>query len=562
MLGGTRHAWLLEAKGIQRYIFAAGALRDLIGASELVHTIATSDGADLLQTVLDALKRADPDFPTLALSRRAGGALSLHGPRQALERVRNQLRLAIMTSRPGLELADGLGAGESDMAALQAAYGQASGIRANAAASVLPLGRPPTLVAPETGMPAVEEKAYRGRGGAEQERRVLDRITRVQRREGDRLQTLAETGTMDGVARRFHGSPQANRPFVYPRNLADAERDEGEADTLANPLFPWRNGSDRRIAVVHIDISGLGELFQQKGGRSPKGNMELAGAIEAAILGAVQAANHAVLLPESKDRTIGQFTQAIVPARPLVVGGDDITILVRADLALPFAIRALEELEERSAADARVGPLSAGAGIAIVGASMPFLHANALAESLCKHAKGVAKAVTRKGGEAWPSALAFHHQTATDPETYDEILKSRRDPGGLLHSANPYGVGGRAKDLPCPSARSLLDLASAIEALPGAFGALRGIEGARAEGGLAEADRLWRNWRKAAARRSQALRDAVDQALIATGVSKIDDEAVSIARADATTAVFDALRLVDVGVVAAMRAPAPVPEAA
>lgn len=562
-LGGSHCVWLFEAKGVQRYIFAAGPLRDLIGASELVHGIACSDGADLVQKVLDELRAKDRAFPELTFSRRAGGAFSLHGERAVLERVRNQMRLAVMTTRPGLAFIDSFGEGESAMAALEAAYAGASGIRANLAAGVLPLGRPPMLVAAETGLPAIEEAVYRGRGGAVAERRLLDRVTHPQRAQGNRLQRRLVAGAMDGVARRFHGTPQANRPFVYPRNLADAERDPGEEDTLANPLFPWRNGSDRRIAIVHIDISGLGELFRQKGGQSPQAKMALARAIENVIVSAVQAANHAVLLPEARDRQIGADVQAVVPARPLVLGGDDVTVLVRADLALAFTMRALEEIERRSSADPDVGPLSAGAGIAIVGASMPFLHAHALAESLCKHAKGVAKKVERAKGQAWPSALAFHLQTSTDPEVYADILAKRRDPGGFIHTANPYGVGARADDLPCPSAQSVLDLAGAIARLPGASGALRQIEGARAEGGLAEADRLWRNWRKAAGRAHGALREAVDERLVATGVPAIAEERLSVAREDGTTAVFDALRLIDICAVAAQAdAAAPAAEAA
>ena len=541
------HALLIEAKGVQRYIFAAGPLRDLIGASDLVHTIATLDGDDLVGEVLAALGLTPGT--DIVISRRASGAVSLHGPRETLARVRNQLRLAIMTTRPGLKLADSFGTGESPMAALDDAYRNGSGLRVNLAAGVLPLGRPPMLVAPETGMPATGQATYRGRGGAEGDTRLLDHITGPHRRRGDALQTALERGSMDGVAARFDGRPRDNRRLVYPRNF-------DEDDTLANPRFPWRNGSDRRIAIVHIDLSGLGEAYQQKGGRSPDGNMELARAIEAAILGAVQAANHEVLQPAAYERTIGTFVQAIVPARPLVIGGDDITVLVRADLALAFTMRALVEIETRTAADAEVGPLSAGAGIAIAGASMPFLHLNALAESLCTHAKKIAKAVPRAGGEAWPSALAFHVQTATEAEDYGQILKTLGDPTMLLRTANPYGVG--ARDLGRPSVDALLALAAAIAGLPGASGALRGIEAVLAEGGTARADELWRNWRRAAARRDPAGLAKVDQALKATGVDAIDEGRVSIARADRTTALFDALRLVDLGAAEARGAPAPV----
>ena len=50
--GGAHYAYLFECKGIQRYVFGAGRLRQVIGASDLVTNVARSDGEDMLAGAL------------------------------------------------------------------------------------------------------------------------------------------------------------------------------------------------------------------------------------------------------------------------------------------------------------------------------------------------------------------------------------------------------------------------------------------------------------------------------------------------------------------------------
>ena len=170
---GQVHAYLFEAKGVQRYLFASGRLRDLVGASDLVARIAfgfdpepPDDGSmrepdDLIGSVLVKLDlktvdRVTPESPDaeVSFSRRAGAVFCLCGNGDKLKAVRRETRLLVMTALPGLEIADALGVGADELTAAKNARDRAGGLRANGLASVLPLGRPVMRVAPQTGLPA------------------------------------------------------------------------------------------------------------------------------------------------------------------------------------------------------------------------------------------------------------------------------------------------------------------------------------------------------------------------------------------------------------------------
>jgi hypothetical protein len=549
--GGKVWAWLFEAKGIQRYLFASGRLRDAVGASDLVARIAASDGNDLIGEVLrdarlEVAAGHSPPQGQLAFSRRAGGAFCLHGARGDLVRARAAFRRRLMPALPGLEISDALGEGDDWKEARDRAYASPPPLRANTLADVRPHGRPVVAVAPLSGLPQVGEARYRGRDGGE-DIVALDAVTAPQRAHADVLrlwmgQPATEWQT-DGAARRFH-PPAVNIPMAYPRNLGD------EVDEPGNPLFPWRNCEDRRIAMVHADISGLGEAFAQAGPGQPGEALALGQKIEQAIVGAVQAANHQSILPGAEERS--QYRDhpgaRVAPARPLVIGGDDITVLVRADLALPFAVKLLEAIEKRTRHIA--GGLSACAGVAIAHRGLPFLAASSLAESLVKFAKARAKR-TADGNPAqrpYPSLLAFHLHNQTAQEDYGDDIRPHLDAGayGAL-TGNPYAIGDAGTRASSSTTWSqLMALAKAIAALEGAFGTLRTLKGHLADGREEQAQGLWRRFLSRGDRADTLPLATFLEALRPCVVGDLTPDEVPLA-----PAMFDALVLIDIGAVAA-----------
>ncbi len=542
------YAYLFEAKGVQRYLFTSGRLRDVVGASDMVGRIAASDKDDLIGLVLAGVtvKAAVVDEVTttsepeqVSFSRRAGAAFCLHcSHKYTLIAIRREMRLRVMHTLPGLEISDAFGEGVDEIASMKDAFANSGGARANMAASVLPLGRPVIAIVPRTGMPQAAEKSY----GDETEK--LDVILKAQRDRADVLQTLMGSNGIDGVAKRFDGTGPHNAAYVYPRNL-----DDKDPDSASNPVFPWRESSDRRVGLVHADLSGLGEAFANAGSATAKENLELGEKIEAAIVAAIVATNDKLLRTQAKTR--GEF-QHIVPARPVVIGGDDITLIVRADLAVPFAARFLELIEEMTK-DGKLhkkirNGLSAGAGVAIANNSLPFLTMNALAESLCSFAKKKAKSITpdKKAENPWPSMLAFHVQSQTAEEDYGrDIHPTLEAQGAGALTSNPYAIGQWAEATGALPYAKLTQLAQAIDALSGARNTMRAIRGDIADGRSASAKALWHRMF------SRTDRDEAQESSIKAfrdAYRKIFDKDLSeYDIPDKSGAFFDALELIDIG---------------
>jgi hypothetical protein len=498
-LSGPSYAYLFEAKGIQRYILDSGPLRDLVGASDLVAGLTASDGDDLLAAVLKRVELSDGK-----LSRRAGGSFMAHAAsREPLLHLRALWRLTASLRCPGLEMSDVLLDGatalscEDDVAALNRAYDLGSAVRFNTAAELPPTGHPLTDFNPRTG----RLTTWRYKYGADTVN--VDVLTEAHR---ERAEALRDN--LDGVAKRFLPVGVTKDPaglaYAFPRNLELKDRERAD-----NPLFPFRQRSggprgddpDRRVAVIHADISSLGQIFRTiaTGAENIAAVRKAASAIEEMLTESARAAVADCLLPFADVRT--GIARAVIPARPIVLGGDDVGVIVRADLALPFTRRLLKELEERSVAvmTNASGPkitlpshLSACAGIAVVNAGQPFLMSSALAESLCKFAKKTAKTVRTGAVGPYPSLIAFHNAQSTLREEYDDIRHRELEwrPGHLL-TGNPYNATGTG------SGSSLDDLIAVARELADAPGTGKLVEAARLL--FADPDRAgaaWTRWRK------------------------------------------------------------------
>ena len=346
-----KFAYLFEAKGIGRYIVESGRLNDLIGGSDLIAGLCTSDGVDdVLSKILQAT-----GAPKIESSRRAGAAFCLHTDKsEPLDRIRALWRVAVGIRHPGLEFSDVDPAPAIDAgAALRAAYQAQPAVRENSAAFLQPTAHPFMAFNPRTGRAAVDSETLRDNSGRNID--LLDAVNAPQRRRG---REIASKNATDRLARQFLPEPAADAAkYRFPRQFEIADA------SLSNPAFPFLT-RDERVAVVHADISGLGQIFQRvtKVAMSADEVMCVASAIERAIAAAARAASNAILLPNAVNFKMGdRFTRlfgkdsarapteiGLVPARPVVLGGDDITVIVRADLALEFAASLLVEIERKT----------------------------------------------------------------------------------------------------------------------------------------------------------------------------------------------------------------------
>ena len=157
----------------------------------------------------------------------------------------------------------------------------------------------------------------------------------------------------------------------------------------------------------------------------------------------------------------------LVPVVPVLVGGDDVTVYTDGRYAIPFAeayIRHYEDLTKKDgllsvlatvAGAPKKGPLTASAGVAIVGRNFPFHIAYDLAEGLVSRGKKLGK----KKGEVPCSTIDFHvlrDATVLDPdETLDEYEGRVQRPFLVGHYA-PERIGDAPTTSPeeAPTAES------------------------------------------------------------------------------------------------------------
>ena len=270
--------------------------------------------------------------------------------------------------------------------------------------------------------------------------------------------------------------------------------------------------------MIHADLSGLGQAFRaiSRAVADRQSLFKAAADIETLVRAAVRAASRQWLLPAAEPHQSGSIS--VIPARPIVLGGDDITVIMRADVALPFTKTLLAEIERLSADSVAAcaipglnNRLSACAGIALVKVGQPFLMASALAESLC----GFAKRAAKQGPAPYPSFLAFHNAQSTLRESYDDLrLREMTTKVGML-TANPYLLG-----LADAEATKLEDLVKLVRVLAGAPGRGNLITAGQQmfeEGAAARGGETWERWREVLAAREPKRLIEIDGVLANAG---------------------------------------------
>ncbi len=435
-------AYWFEVRGIQRFLSEGGRLRDVIGGSELVDWLARWEGNDLLAAALGALGASERE---LSFTRRAGGAFVALAPqREPLARLRALFNLALRQAVPGLEYGDAIAEAADEVAAVTAARARAT-VRRNGEAELVPPLGPHLERAPRTGRPAV----VRDRDGDD----LLDALLRAKRRFADATALLA----------RFCADW---RDWNWPVDLAAEDPEHPRS-------FPFGEGR-RLVAVVHIDGNGLGLHLERlhKAGVGSNTFAAFSRTLTAITQHAAQSAATEVLKPAAeRDRL------RCMPARPVLLGGDDLTAIVRADLALGFATAFLQAFAKESQArlatvhPTLAGGMTAAAGIAVVRAGHPWHHAHALADTLCRAAK---RRFRRDGESPWPS-IAFARVQSTLAEDVEELVAHEARvpvPGSPVHRTT---LGAYALDGAQPRFAELVALAKLV-AGAGAAGGLRQVE--------------------------------------------------------------------------------------
>ncbi len=166
------------------------------------------------------------------------------------------------------------------------------------------------------------------------------------------------------------------------------------------------------IAIVHADGNGLGNIVAEKE-NSPEELRRFSQSLDKATEAAAQKACS----------EIGRTNESLhdIPSiRPVVLGGDDLTIICRGDIAVDFTKSFLKHFEEETTK--KLGKkLTACAGIAFTKSSFPFFYGYNLAEELCNIAKKDAKSKEISHDGIIPSCLMFHKIQSSVVEDFKRI---------------------------------------------------------------------------------------------------------------------------------------------
>lgn len=384
-----------SVQGIQGFIFQTNQLDDISGASELVENICTKK---FKETVGEGFNEKSN-----AVIMAAGNVKYVFDTREQCENVVRNFPRKVQECAPGITFSQAVVKFDDEKSFGQAVDELEKRLKTqrNLPQTPLEVGMLGCKRAAKTGMPVVKIE-----NGEE-----LDAATYAKR-----------------VARKDCGNK------LHIKSFWGKKQDAGKDLKLEDELdIKDLTGKNDWIAIVHIDGNGLGKVVQQLG-KDRKKFYQFSTLLDQAT---TKAANEAFKVIEEAHG----FSYDKLPICPVVLGGDDLTAIIRGDLALPYAKKFITEFERETSqgemkallSKANMDKLTACGGIAYIKASFPFYYGYKLAEELCHAAKTDAKA---KNKENVPSCLMFHKVQDSFGQSYKDIkareleLKSKDDGKG------------------------------------------------------------------------------------------------------------------------------------
>lgn len=415
--------YLFEAKSIQQYLFSTNRLREIVGGSEMIENITGKDGLlDNLIKELDINKK-------LVFSRKGGGAFYAFSEPETIRKLKNAWSLLFQIAIPNMTFNHASAQASGDFEAFESAQTKLLASR-NRIMARMPQATPFTLRFNRTGEPAEKENKAKGKLEA------VDSATH----------TKLKYAKRDALLKRFDKNSKRKNWPIYLTPEPGKEKKN----------FPF-NDDSQAVALIHADGNGFGQLLmtlkeQVKNNKDLHDNFiplfaDFSQAISTATENAAQTAVDTVLAPHKEQ-------EVLYPARPIVLGGDDLTIIVRADLAIAFtqvflnafeaeSKKQLATLTKKYPLEGIPSKLTACAGITFAKASHPFHMMHDLSEALCSAAKMKSKSLRREDGsknKVVPSSLVFHRITTSLVDDYASIVKNELTAGGQILTRGAYAI--------------------------------------------------------------------------------------------------------------------------
>ena len=366
-------------QGIQSFIFQTNTLREIVGASELVEEICTKMFAEQLGISITELDKDEN-----AIINAAGNIKYIFDNEDKCKEVFREFRKRVLEAAPGItisqaviELRDGLNLSDA-LHELEIRLRK----ERNMPMQPITLGLMGIQRSRETGLPERYHKSnpedYCDEGTF-RKRKAADTYSLLKKAIGE------EMPDMVNITNRVDGFTDTN---------------------------DW-------IAVIHADGNGLGQIVRAISENDSSGRdfHTFSSLLNQSTIDAAKSAAGRVFENAIKNGTD-------LPFRPVVLGGDDLTVIIRGSLAMSFIQNYLEAFEKFTKENFEVlakkyavlkNGLTACAGIAYVKSSFPYYYAYNLAEELCAAAK--------KDSNREKSCIMFHKVQDSFVESYEDITK-------------------------------------------------------------------------------------------------------------------------------------------
>ncbi len=411
----AKYLYGASVQGIQSFIFETNKLKEIVGASELVEQICTTEFADAIglktKSKEELAEKLKSDANVIMTA--AGNIKYIFDDEEKCKELVLNFPKRISNFAPGITISQAVvpltGDIKKDIDDLE----HNLKVQRNKAQMPVDIGLMGVERARRTGKPASD----------------IDDGIQIDRGTYRKLDAFRN---YFNLFKKFTTPNYFNYKKI-PFNVADITRGEENS---------W-------LAIVHADGNGLGNLLQNLGTNIEKSDLynrcETSEAqselkqkvfktfsiqLEKATEKAAQNAFFDVVKqPELEEIMKGNEHY---PIRPVVLGGDDLTIIIRADLAYKFTIEFLTQFEfetKKHFEDAELNKfgvhnLTACAGIAFIKANYPFHYGADLAESLVKEAKHFSKSKEVQGtSDLPPSSLSFYKVQSS----FIEDLKDMRN---------------------------------------------------------------------------------------------------------------------------------------
>ncbi|GAA0201176.1 Cas10/Cmr2 second palm domain-containing protein [Selenomonas dianae] len=423
----TYQAILFDTRSIQKYIFSSNRLKANIGASHLVDrvfddvllpTVRGELGADALDdSSWEQPEMIDwTDMRTAARVGYIGGgnALLLFRTETVYETLRSIVSAftkKLLEKAPGLRTgaaigtmtlrADGSYAGASDHSDAPNDLTRLVHKLKNFQNTVIPTVNVPytglTLVCGESGETANvwmrDEKEPNGDKASDDVASVPANVRMRDEKAPNGRFYAWEVAEKLRVAMPQDGKPAAVQTALMEKLQSFLPTKERE-NFRKNYAFPMKfdhlgqQTPKNDIAVVHIDGNNMGKKFQECKTLTTRIQRSLAirdttiaafAALVQNIVAHIERYNGILALGEDQKK------RTLLPIRPLVLGGDDMTFVCAAKVAVEFASFVMRHLVHDDT-EGRT-PIDSCAGITIMNTSYPFFRGYQMAEELCAAAK-------------------------------------------------------------------------------------------------------------------------------------------------------------------------------